>query len=65
MEVSKGSKNQSQIMSYVQCKTYKQRNECAKLIIKQFEYFYLYNKNFIKKTLHPKKKNILSFQKQT
>jgi hypothetical protein len=33
MEGSKGSKNQSQIMSYVQCKTYKQRNECAKYII--------------------------------
>jgi hypothetical protein len=64
MEGSKGSKNQSQIMPYAQCKTYEQRNECAKYIIKFFwVILLLLGDNFIKKTLHPKKTITYSISK--
>ncbi len=43
-------------MPYVQCKTYKQRNECAKYTIYIYIYMNFVNENSIKKTLHPQKK---------
>ncbi len=51
MEGSKGSKNQSQIMPYAQCKTYEQRNECAKYIKSNFleQFYFFLVKNLLKR----------------
>jgi hypothetical protein len=62
MEGSKGSKNQWQIMPYAQCKTYEQK----KWVCKIYNQFFFSNsiffvEKFIKKTLHPKNKNIFGF----
>jgi len=50
-------------MPYVQCKTYKQRNECEKYTIKK-NILIFFNEKIIKKTLHLKNKNVFNFQKQ-
>jgi len=49
-------------MPYAKCKTFEQKNECAKYIINFLKVNVPFlGENFIKKTLHPKNKNILSF----
>jgi hypothetical protein len=63
MEGSKGSKNQRQIMPYAQCKTYEQKNECAKYIINFFlviQFFLL--KNLLKKPYIQKTKTYSVFR---
>jgi hypothetical protein len=64
MESSRGNKNQSQIMPYAQCKTFEQRNECAKYIIKFFWVIVLFlGENFIKKDLTSRKQKHIEFLK--